>query len=52
MSSEEAAEALHTSLLRVLGAVAPAGTPTQDEDAPPARKAANAKGAKLRNSQK
>ncbi|WP_328360232.1 TetR/AcrR family transcriptional regulator [Streptomyces sp. NBC_00445] len=52
MSSEEAAEALHTSLLRVLGAVAPTGNPTRGEGAPPARSAAKAKGAKHRNPQK
>ncbi|WP_345596886.1 TetR/AcrR family transcriptional regulator, partial [Streptomyces marokkonensis] len=34
MSREEAAEALHTSLLRVLGAVPPAEAPTQDLQPP------------------
>lgn len=34
MSSEEAAEALHTSPLRVLGAVAPTGTPAKDLQPP------------------
>ncbi|MEU2896259.1 TetR/AcrR family transcriptional regulator [Streptomyces sp. NPDC001273] len=52
MSGEDAAEALHASLLRVLGAAAPTGTPTREEVAPPARSAAEARGARLRDSQK